>query len=158
MEADMSLLNALPGALTGGGKAGAAQGGGLAEIAQIAMQNPQLMQVAAGMLSAGNKHGGLAGLMGAFQKAGIGDVAQSWVGTGANQPVQPAQIEQVFGAAGLQRIAAKANVAPQETSGLLAQLLPVLVDQMTPRGAPPAQAPANADALLGMLGGLLGKR
>jgi uncharacterized protein YidB (DUF937 family) len=158
MEVDMSLLNSLLGALTGGGQAGAAQGGGLAQIAQIAMQNPQLMQVAAGMLSADNKHGGLAGLMGAFQKAGLGDVAQSWVGTGANQPVRPDQIEQVFGAAGLQRIAAKANVAPQQASGLLAQLLPVLVDQMTPKGAPPAQAPANADALLGMLGGLLGKR
>lgn len=154
----MSVPNSLVGALTGGGQAGAAHGGGLAQIAQIAMQHPQLMQVAAGMLSAENKHGGLAGLMGAFRKAGLGDVAQSWVGTGANQPVQPSQIERVFGAVGLQRIAAKANVAPQEASGLLAQLLPVLVDQMTPRGAPPAQAPTNADALLGMLGGLLGKR
>jgi len=147
----MSLLNSLVGALTGG----SAPSGGLAQIAQIAMKNPALMQAAASMLAADNKHGGLAGLMGQFQKAGLGDVAQSWVGTGANKPVQPAQIEQVFGAAGLQKIAAKANVAPAEASGLLAQILPVLVNQMTPKGAPPAQAPANADALLGMLGGLL---
>lgn len=149
----MSLLNSLVGALTGGN----AQSGGLAQLAEIAMKNPALMQVAASMLSADNKHGGLAGLLGQFQQAGLGDVAQSWVGTGANQPVQPSQIEQVFGPAGLQRIAAKANVAPTEASGLLATILPVLVDQMTPKGAPPAQAPASADALLGMLGGLIRK-
>ncbi|MBL4918250.1 YidB family protein [Szabonella alba] len=150
----MSLLNNLVSALTGG----SGNAGGMGQIAQIAMQNPQLMQVAASMLSAGNKHGGLAGMLAKFQQAGMGEVAQSWVGSGANQPVAPSQIEQVFGTAGMDRIAAKAGVARDDAPGLLAQILPVLVDQMTPKGAAPQQAPANADALLGMLGGLLGKR
>ena len=110
------------------------------------------------MLSAGNKHGGLAGMLAKFQQAGMGDVAQSWVGSGENKPVAPSQIEQVFGSAGMDRIAAKAGVGRGEAPGLLAQILPVLVDQMTPQGKAPGQAPASADALLGMLGGLLGKR
>jgi uncharacterized protein YidB (DUF937 family) len=150
----MSLLNNLASALTGG----ASSSGGLGEIAQIALKNPQIMQVAASMLAADNKHGGLAGLMGQFQKAGLGDVAQSWVGSGENKPVEASQIEQVFGAKGMERIAAKAGVAPTEAPGLLAQILPVLVDQMTPKGTAPDRAPANADALLGMLGGILGKK
>jgi len=150
----MSILNSLVGALTGG------KGGdtGMAQLAAIAMKNPQLMQVAASMLAADNKHGGLAGLMGKFQAAGLGDVAQSWVGTGENKPVQPQQLTQALGADAMARIASKAGVSAAEAPNLLAQVLPVLVDRMTPKGAPPAQAPANADALLGMLGGLLGKR
>ncbi|MFN3823642.1 MAG: YidB family protein [Pseudorhodobacter sp.] len=150
----MSLLNNLASALTGG----SASSGGMAQIAQIAMKNPQILKVAASMLAADNKHGGLAGLMAQFQQAGLGDVAQSWVGVGENKPVAPSQIEQAFGQTGLRRIAAKSGVSEAEAPGLLAQILPVLVDQMTPKGAPPEQAPPNADALLGMLGGLLGKR
>lgn len=150
----MSLFNALANTLNGGG----GSGGGLAQIARIAMQNPQLVQVAAGMLTAENRHGGLAGLLGAFQKAGLGDVAQSWVGTGANQPVGPSQIEQVFGAAGIARIAEKSGVPAEETPDLLAQVLPLLVDQLTPQGATPAHAPDNAEAMLRMMGLALSRR
>jgi uncharacterized protein YidB (DUF937 family) len=150
----MSILNALVGAVTGGQAANS----GMAQIAAIAMKNPQILQVAASMLSADNKHGGLTGLMGKFQAAGLGDVAQSWVSTGENQPVQPQQLTQALGPDAMARIAAKAGVSPTEAPTLLAQILPVLVNQMTPKGTPPAQAPASADAVLGMLGGLLGKR
>jgi len=150
----MSILNALVGAVT----RGQAANSGMAQIAAIAMKNPQILQVAASMLSADNKHGGLAGLMGKFQAAGLGDVAQSWVSTGENQPVQPQQLTQALGPDAMARIAAKAGVSPTEAPTLLAQILPVLVNQMTPKGTAPAQAPVSADALLGMLGGLLGKR
>jgi uncharacterized protein YidB (DUF937 family) len=149
----MNILNALVGAL-GGGKKGA---NGMAEIASIAMQNPQLMQVAASMLAADNKHGGLAGLMGKLQGAGLGDVAQSWVSTGANKPVEPAQLTGALGADAMSKIAAKAGISAAEAPALLAQVLPALVDRMTPKGAPPTEAPASADALLGLLGAL-GKR
>ena len=40
------------------------------------------------------QHGGVGGLVEAFQKAGLGGVASSWVGTGANLPVSPDQITQ----------------------------------------------------------------
>lgn len=150
----MSILNTLIGALAGG----KGSNDGLAQLASIAMKNPQLMQVAASMLSADNKHGGLAGLMGKMQAAGLGDVAQSWVGTGANKPVAADQLTQALGADTMAKLAAKAGIGAQQAPDLLAQILPALVNQMTPQGKPPAAAPANADALLGMLGGLLGKK
>ena len=34
-----------------------------------------------------NQPGGLAGLVKTFQSKGLGDIANSWVGTGANLPV-----------------------------------------------------------------------
>lgn len=154
----MALFDDLAKALTGGAQGKGGEAGGLAALAQIAMQNPQLLQAAASMLTSANKHGGLAGLLQKFQQAGLGDVAQSWVAPGANRPVQPAQIEQVFGSAGMERLAQKSGTSAAQTSDLLAQVLPLLVDRLTPQGQAPAQAPASADALLGMLGGLLGKR
>lgn len=151
-----SLINSVLGALTGGAKDG--QSGGLAGIAKIAMQNPQLMQVVAAMFTAGNKHGGLSGMLQKFEQAGLSTQAQSWVSDGENATVAPAQIEQVFGHDGIERIAQKAGVSPAETPDLLSQILPSLINGLTPGGRAPAQTPNSADDLLGMLGGLLGKR
>lgn len=152
----MSLLNSLVGALTGGAQGG--QAGGLADLARIAAQNPQLLQVAASMFTADNKHGGLAGMLRKFQEAGLGEQAQSWVGSGENQPIAPSQLEAVFGQQGIERIAQKSGVSPAEAPDLLSQVLPMLISNLTAGGQPPAQAPASADALLGMIGGFLGKK
>lgn len=151
-----SLINSVLGALTGGTQDG--KSGGLSGLAQIAMQNPQLLQVVAAMFTADNKHGGLAGMLKKFESAGLSNQAQSWVSDGDNQPVAPAQIEQVFGHDGIERIAQKAGVSPAQTPDLLSQILPSLINGLTQGGRPPAQAPNSAGDLLGMLGGLLGKR
>lgn len=145
----MSLLNTLINAVTGGKSGG---GDGMAQLASIATKNPQLLKAAASMLTADNKHGGLAGLMAALQGAGLGDVAQSWVGTGANKPVDPKALSKALGPDAMSKIAAKAGVSTAEAPNLLAQVLPALVNQMTPGGKAPAKAPANADALLGLIG------
>ena len=41
---------------------------------------------------AGGLLGGLGGLLDKLQKGGLGDVANSWVGSGQNQPVSPKQL------------------------------------------------------------------
>ena len=41
--------------------------------------------------------GGLGGLISSFEQAGLGHIAQSWVGNGPNQPVSPQQLHMVFG-------------------------------------------------------------
>jgi uncharacterized protein YidB (DUF937 family) len=167
-----SFLNSVIGALggaaqTGGagqdGGAGGARGGAdnpLARIAQIAMANPQLLQVVAAMFTAGNKHGGLQGMLQKFTQAGLGDTAQAWVKGEPDRAVSSREIEQVFGQDGIERIAQKSGTTPAETPDLLSQLLPALINGLTPAGSPPsrAEAPPSADALLGMLGGLLGRR
>lgn len=93
--------------------------------------------------------GGLAGLVRAFEKGGLGHLIQSWIGTGPNLPVSAAQLQQVFGAAPLQQLAAKAGMAPEALTGQLSQYLPMLVDKLTPDGKLPQGDPFG-DAM-GML-------
>jgi uncharacterized protein YidB (DUF937 family) len=84
-----------------------------------------------------SKGGGLAGLVEAFKNKGLGDVAKSWVGTGENQPVSPGQVENVFGRQQLEELAQKAGISLDAFKGKLAQLLPTVVDKLTPDGEVP---------------------
>ena len=81
--------------------------------------------------------GGLGGLLEQMQRAGFGDHAQSWVGTGQNMSIPADAMGQIFGQGGLDEIARHANLTPQETSEGLSQLLPELVDHVTPGGQAP---------------------
>jgi uncharacterized protein YidB (DUF937 family) len=111
-------------------------------------QNP-VMSLVIGLLANPNG-GGLAGLLKQFQARGLGNVADSWVGTGKNLPISAGQVESVFGSEQIQQMAAKAGIAPEELSGQLANVLPEAVDKATPDGNVPDQ-----DTLQQRLGGLL---
>ena len=93
---------------------------------------------------------GLNGLLQGFEKAGLGAVAQSWVSKGANLPVSAEQIQAVLGSAPVAAFAQKLGVDPQQAAAHLAQLLPQVIDHLTPEG----QVPTGA---LGALEGLLDK-
>jgi uncharacterized protein YidB (DUF937 family) len=82
--------------------------------------------------------GGVGGLISSFEKSGLGGVASSWVGTGPNQPVTPQQVQAGVGNQAISSIAAKLGVSPDIASGVVAQLLPHVVDHMTPGGQVPA--------------------
>lgn len=79
--------------------------------------------------------GGISGLVSAFQEKGLGEVAASWVGTGANLPISAGQIASVLGDGPLAGIAEKLGVSSGEAGGQLASLLPQVVDKLTPGGA-----------------------
>ena len=102
-------------------------GGGLADI---------LGQVLGGGAQSGSG-GGLGGLLEQMQRAGFGDQARSWVGTGQNMPISPDAIGQIFGQGGLAEISRRAGLSPQQTSEGLSQLLPEVVDHVTPGGREP---------------------
>jgi uncharacterized protein YidB (DUF937 family) len=108
-----------------------------------------LMQVALGMLSNDSPTGGLGGLVQAFQKGGMGDVVQSWIGTGQNLPISPEQLQSVLGSDVVAQIAQKVGMEPAQLSQQLSQLLPGMVDQLTPNG----QAPAGGLGSLAELAG-----
>jgi uncharacterized protein YidB (DUF937 family) len=93
--------------------------------------------VAAGINQMIQQHGGVRGLVTRFEQKGLGGIAQSWVSTGANQPVSAAQLEQVLGAETIARLAGQLNVSPQDLAAKLAELLPQTVDSMTPDGVIP---------------------
>ena len=109
--------NVLSGLLGGGQGAGAGAGG-----------------MGGGM---GGMAGGLGGLVSQFENAGLGQIAQSWIGNGANHPVSPQQLGTVFGQSQVQDMANQAGMEPGDFLSQLSQHLPNFVNQMTPNGQMP---------------------
>lgn len=99
-----------------------------------------------------NQSGGLPGLLQKLQQAGLGDAVNSWVSTGANQPVSADALGQALGGHTVAGFAQQLGIDPQQGLGILAQLLPKVVDGLSPQG----QLPAGGADLGSMLGGLLG--
>jgi uncharacterized protein YidB (DUF937 family) len=97
--------------------------------------------VGAGMVSVVNsileEHGGLQGVIGEFEKNGLGATVKSWVGTGPNQPISPDEVRQALGPDLLQQLAEKSGISVQDLAQKLAQVLPQAVDKLTPNGAIP---------------------
>jgi uncharacterized protein YidB (DUF937 family) len=130
--------------------------GGLGAIADTVTSNPQILQAVASLLS--NREGSLGGpgglgaLVSAFQSKGLGDVMASWVGGGPNQAVAPDQVTDVLGPEVLGQFAKMAGINGGDAGSVLASVLPVLVNHVTPQGQVP-----DAGGLDDMLGGLLGQ-
>ena len=97
--------------------------------------------VGAGMVSVVNgileKHGGLQGVVGEFERKGLGQTVRSWVGIGPNDPVSPADLQRVLGSDLLQQLSAKSGLSVQELAEKLSHVLPRAVDHLTPDGAVP---------------------
>lgn len=115
-------------------------------------QNP-LLQAMAGLLGKDSGLGGLAGLVQAFQKNGLGELVNSWVSTGPNLPASPSQIEQGLGGDLLNQLTGKAGLSSGAASSQLASLLPDLVDKLTPNGKIEAD---GLDQLMKLVQGKLG--
>jgi uncharacterized protein YidB (DUF937 family) len=82
--------------------------------------------------------GGLGGLLNQFQQSGLGDVMKSWIGTGPNQPISPNQLGSALGPQIIQVLAQKTGMSEQELTAQLSQILPGVVDKLTPNGRLPS--------------------
>jgi uncharacterized protein YidB (DUF937 family) len=80
--------------------------------------------------------GGLGGVVQAFEQKGLGSLVQSWVGSGQNLPVSAAQVQQALGPM-VQKLAQQHGLSTEAVSQSLSQLLPGLVDHLTPNGQLP---------------------
>jgi uncharacterized protein YidB (DUF937 family) len=155
----MGLLDSVVGAALGGGQ----QQGGLLGSLLGGQQGSAggnlgaLLPVITGMLGNDGQHGGLGGLLEKFNQAGLGDVANSWVGKGENVPISADQLSSVLGSGAIGDIASKLGVGQSEAGGLLAQVLPSLIDKLTPDGQAPAGGLGGAEDLMGMLGKMMQK-
>jgi uncharacterized protein YidB (DUF937 family) len=120
---------------------------------------PNWPALIAGLLENGSAHGGLAGLLQQLQAGGLGEQVQSWISTGANLPVSGGQLGGALGGAGglLGQLAQQAGVSHAEAGEQLSQLLPQIVDRLTPHGQLPAGGAGGLGDIAGMLGGLLGR-
>ncbi len=129
----MGLLDTVLGSLMGGNGSASPMGGVLSSL--LGGGQP----AAAGGVGqqAGGMAAGLGGLMASFEQAGLGHIAQSWVGNGPNQSVSPQQLQNVFGEQQVQSMAGQAGMAPTDFLSQLSQHLPSAVNGMTPSGQLP---------------------
>jgi uncharacterized protein YidB (DUF937 family) len=84
------------------------------------------------------QQGGLENLINNFHQKGLGNVVSSWVGTGQNLPISADQLSHVLGNAQVQAMAQKLGFSPQEMSSHLSEILPQVIDKLTPGGSVPA--------------------
>ena len=100
--------------------------------------------------------GGLQNLINQFNSKGLGDIIGSWIGTGQNKSISADQIQNVIGSEALSGIASKLGINVSDLSGQLSNLLPGVVDKLTPDGkVPEGDIMSQASDLLG---GLFGKK
>jgi uncharacterized protein YidB (DUF937 family) len=143
-------LGSILGSLAGSGNQG---GGGLGSILGGVLGGGRASAVAPTNNLEGAL-GGLGGLQDMFRKAGLGDHVDSWIGSGDNQSISADQIKQAMGASGhLGQLAQAAGVTEHEAAGHLSDLLPDIINQLTPQGA----IPADGGDIHGMLKGLMNR-
>jgi uncharacterized protein YidB (DUF937 family) len=83
--------------------------------------------------------GGLDGLVTRFHDQGLGEIVDSWVGSGQNLPISADQVKSVLGDDGLETMAAKLGLPAGMVNELAAKFLPQLIDNATPDGTVPPQ-------------------
>ena len=151
--AQAQLLSILLAMLAGGGQArgGGAMGGGLEGMLGQVLGSALGGRAPAGGGMGGGGLGGLADLMARFQQAGMGDKMDSWIGTGQNAPISPSDLGNVLGADTLERIAAQVGMSRGDVAGQLSQMLPDVLDRLTPQGRVPESGLGGVEDLLGML-------
>lgn len=142
----MGLLDSVLGGMLGGAQQQQQGGAGA------------LISIVAGMLAnqggaAGGSGGGLAGLAEQFQRGGMGDVMNSWIGKGENLPIEPDQLGSVLGGDLLGKLTQHTGMEQGDLLGQLSQLLPQMVDQATPEGRIPEGGIGDIGAILSKFGG-----
>jgi uncharacterized protein YidB (DUF937 family) len=132
----MDVLNTIQSALGGGGK------------------KDDLMSTVMNLV--GGQRGGLNSLISQFASKGLGDVIGSWVSTGKNLPISSNQLQNVLGNDTIKDLSSKLGMDSNSLTSQLSNLLPDVVDKLTPDGKVP-----EGDIMskgMDILGGLLGKK
>jgi uncharacterized protein YidB (DUF937 family) len=146
----MGLLDSVIGAMAGG-MGGQGRGG-----TQGALLNAVIAMLANGQGTGqgqgqGGAGGGLGDLIGRFTQGGMGDVIGSWIGPGQNAPISGDQLSSVLGSDMISDLAAKLGLSHEEAAGQLSQVLPQVVDRLTPQGHAPAGGLGGMDDLMAQL-------
>lgn len=104
-------------------------------------QGRSLLQL---VLSLMRQNGGLDGVLNQFRQRGMAQQADSWVSTGQNMDISPDQLQQVFGSSTIGNIAAQLGLSHEQAGSAMSQVLPELVNQLTPEG----RVPENHDEVI----------
>jgi uncharacterized protein YidB (DUF937 family) len=123
---------------------------------------PNTQNVLGAVVGALNNHpGGLSGVVDSLSKGGMGDAVASWIGNGPNPAVTPDQVQAALGTGAADNIAneiaGKLGISPEMATTVLSQVLPHIVDHLTPNGQVPpgGLSGAGSDLFQNLLGGAM---
>ncbi|ABM37371.1 YidB family protein [Polaromonas naphthalenivorans] len=117
-------------ASSGGGLGGGSSGLGNKGSALMLLLLPLAMQWV-------QRNGGIGAVLERFQNKGYSQQAASWVSTGPNEALAPQAVNDVIGMDELSRLSQQLGVSQEEVSSGMAQILPEMVNQLTPQGGVP---------------------
>ena len=100
--------------------------------------------------------GGLDGVVQSLRQGGLTETVSSWIGTGENAPVAADQVQNILGSSVVKDLAARLGVSPETAGSHLSELLPGIVDHLTPNGEVPQGGLAAAG--LSLVQGLLSRK
>ena len=83
-------------------------------------------------------------IVAALKEKGLKDTVASWVGTGENHPINPDKIKEALGVNKIEELAAQAKMKASEVPQALSNLLPQIIDKLTPDGKEPENGIAAA--------------
>ena len=125
----MSIFSTLAGALEGAANLNTSTAAGSGSSGAV---------VVAQILNAIQQHpGGLGGVLQSLQQGGLGHLVQSWIGTGQNLPVTPDQLHNSLGTELSSRLSQLTGLSQSDAAQQLANLLPQIVDHLSPNGQLP---------------------
>lgn len=133
-----------------GGLLGGASGGS-PRTATSGMDMTAVAAALAPLLAKLLKNGGLSKMVQGAQASGLSAEADSWVGTGGNAPVSGQEIRGVVGDGAVDELAQNAGISHDQAADVLAQVVPKVVNRLTPDGQLPADD--DLDQLVAKFGG-----
>lgn len=105
-----------------------------AQAVELVQNNPQ---VVSGIQKIVEENGGVSGIVQKFKDKGFADAASSWIGTGENVNIGANDVMKVLGNESIQELAKKVGLDSEATAGLIGNLLPVVIDKLSPDGKEP---------------------
>lgn len=92
--------------------------------------------------------GGIGAVLQQLEGSGLGGLAKSWLGEGANAPISPGQVQSSLGPGAVGQVAQHLGVSHAAAAAHIARFLPLILEHLSANG----QAAGS-----GGLGGLLGR-
>jgi uncharacterized protein YidB (DUF937 family) len=89
------------------------------------------------------RNGGIGALLQRMRQQGYGQQADSWVSTGHNQGIDENAVRDVVGSDELSQLSQKLGLSEQDVAHGFSQILPEVVDKLSPQGHVPPQADAE---------------
>ena len=87
------------------------------------------------------RNGGMSAVLDKFRQKGMDRQARSWMSTGEqNQPIDEQSVEQVVGRDELRQMAQRLGVPEEQVAQAFAEIMPEMVDKLTPEGELPREA------------------